>query len=169
MCAQHDNFVGFIRSWNFSDDIERVQIVIMELVFDIHFEPDGDVFLEQPPDAAVMFDGHDDLRRNGGIRHIAAATGLYKNRTTASLAGFYGGDNAFLQKKFQPPRVEFLRIPASCGRSATLSRRTAARWLDGLIHQVGKVVVRKSSSRRLELGGDFTHCCRQDIFSAELA
>src|SRR2546422_1770779 len=124
MCAEHDEFVGFVGSGNFADDVERIQIIIVELVLDIHFDSNRNLLVQHSPDPAIVLHGHNDLRWNGRIVRIPATATLNEYGAAAALSGFDGGDHTLIQKKLQAPLIEILRIVSTaCARcGATLSR-----------------------------------------------
>src|SRR2546427_10303756 len=92
MCAEHDEFVGLVVSGNFADDVERIQIIIVELVRDIHFDSNRNLLVQHSPDPAIVLHGHNDLRWNGRIVRIPATATLNEYGAAAALSGFDGGD-----------------------------------------------------------------------------
>src|ERR1041385_8526106 len=101
MRAQHDHLIRFVGAGNLSNDVERIEVIGVELVVDIHLDSDRNLFLDHSPNPAVVFDGHHDLRRDGWISHIPAAATLNKNRTAASLAGFNSRNYTFLEEELE--------------------------------------------------------------------
>jgi hypothetical protein len=71
MAADHDDLIFEVRigAGDFGDGVVAVLVVAGEFGFDVHFDGDGHVRLEEAEDAAVAFDGHDD----GGDFHFVAA------------------------------------------------------------------------------------------------
>ena len=57
----HHEFVRLIRPRNFGYDVERVQVLVVELVLDVHFKTDRDFLFDHPPDASVVLYRHDNL------------------------------------------------------------------------------------------------------------
>ena len=64
MAANHDDlfFQVGIGAGNFGDGVEAVLVVAGEFGFDVYLHRDGDMRLEQPVDAAVALNGHDEDR-----------------------------------------------------------------------------------------------------------
>ena len=168
MRAEHDKFVRLVGSGNLADDIERIQIVIIKLVLDIHFDANGNFLFQRSPDAAVMLNGHDDLRRNRRIGEIPSASALNENSAAAALAGFDGRDYTLIEIKLQPPLVE-IRSVAAAAPGAALSGTAAARRLYGLIRDVRKVLVCEPPAGSLKLRGNISHGRRHDVFASKLA
>jgi len=54
--AEHDDLVGFgfVVAGYFANDVERIQIVVVELVLDIELQRDRHFLLEQSIDAPVV-------------------------------------------------------------------------------------------------------------------
>src|SRR5438046_6728535 len=171
MCAEHDEFGGLIGARNFSDDVERIQIISVELVLDIHFDSKRNLLVQHSPDPAIVLHGHNDLRWNGRIVRIPATATLNEYGAAAALSGFDGGDHTLVHKKLQAPLIEILRIVstacASCG--ATLSRPAATWRLDRLIREVGQILVGKPASGGLELSRNVAHCRNHYALPAELS
>src|SRR2546422_1685527 len=171
MCAEHDEFVGFVGSGNFADDVERIQIIIVELVLDIHFDSKRNLLVQHSPDPAIVLHGHNDLRWNGRIVRIPATATLNEYGAAAALSGFDGGDHTLIQKKLQAPLIEILRIVSTaCARCSTTLSGPAATWrLDWLIREVGQILVGEPASGGLELGRNVAHCRNHDELPAELS
>ena len=105
MRAEHDKLVSLVGSGNLANDVERIQIVIVKLVFDIHLDANGNFLFQHSPDAPVVLDSHDDLRRNRRIREISSAPALNKHSAATALSGFNGGNYTFIQiKRTRRPR-----------------------------------------------------------------
>src|SRR5262249_25594180 len=171
MCAEHDEFVGFVSSRNFADDVEGIQIIIVELVLDIHLDSNRNLLVQHSPDPAIVLHGHDDLRRNGRIVRIPATATLNEYGAAAALSDFDGGDHALVQKKLQAPLIEILRIvsTAGAGCGSTLSRPAAAWRLDGLIREVVQILVGEPACEGLELGRNVAHSRNHDELPAQLS
>ena len=63
MRDKHHDFVRFVGATNLGDDVERVEVVVVEPVVDIHLQSHGQLLLEGAHDPPVLFDREDDLRR----------------------------------------------------------------------------------------------------------
>src|SRR5262249_55157485 len=130
MCAEHDNLIRFIGSGNLSDDVEGIEVIRIELVFDIHLDSHGNLFFEHSPDSAVVFDRHPHLRGNRRIRDVSAATTLNENRAFAASAGFDRRDYPLVGEKLEAAVIEIGRIVSTArAGSASLSGATATRRL----------------------------------------
>src|SRR5207237_5144681 len=101
MCTEHDQFVGLVGSRNFSDDVEGILIVVVELVLNFHFEAHRHLLVEQPPDASIMFDCHHHLSRYGSISRISASATLHEDGSAATGTGFEGRRDALLEEEFE--------------------------------------------------------------------
>ena len=93
MAADHDDLVLEIGigAGDLGDGVEAVLVVTGDFAFDIHLERDGHVCLEQPIDAAVVFDGGDDDRNLdcllGFIRLRAERGAIYGITASATFLG----------------------------------------------------------------------------------
>src|SRR5438034_8240732 len=156
VCAEHDEFVGFVGSRNFAGDVERIQVIIVELVLDIHLDSNRNLLVQHSPDPAIVLHGHNHLRWNGRIVRIPATATLNEYGAAAALSGFDGGDHTLVHKKLQAPLIEILRIVSAANTrcSATLSRSAAAGRLDRLIREVGQILRSEEHTSELQSHSD---------------
>src|SRR5262249_40880847 len=133
MCNEHDELVYFIGAWNLGHNVERVQIVVIKLVFNIDFESNRNFLLQYSPDPPVVLDRHDHLSRYGRVRYGPPASTLNKNRTAAAQARFHCCNDTLGQEESLTSFVECWTVaPTSLSACAPFSVASAARRLDGL-------------------------------------
>jgi len=161
MRTEHHNFIGLVRSRDFADNIEGIQILVVKLVLNIHLEPNGNLLFEQAPDAAVVFNSYDSLRRNRRIARIPAAATLHKYGSAAAGTRLNGCHDAFIDQKPQPAFVEALVILAAPA--------TTLAGLDRLVCERVQVLIRKSAAGSFKQCGHVPHGSYQYILSAQLA
>ena len=99
MRSEHDQFVCLVRYWNFCDDIERIQVVVKELVLNVHLEAHLNLFFNHSPDAAILLGGHYDLCGNGRVGLVASSPALYEESAAAALAGLNRCNYSFIEEK----------------------------------------------------------------------
>src|SRR2546425_4091506 len=131
MRSEHDQFISFVGPANLADDVERVEILIMELVLNVHLDADRHILLHHPPNPAIVFDGHHDLRRYWRICRVAAAATLDEDRAPAALARFDRRNHPLIEEELQAPLIEIRRI-ASIAASLSAAPARAARRLNRL-------------------------------------
>src|SRR5262249_60318835 len=102
VCAEHDQFLRFVGTWNFRDDVEGVLVLVIKLVFNIHLEADRNFLLQHPRDTAVMFDRHYYLCWRRRIRCIPAPAALHEHCSSAARTRLDCGDYPFLDAKPPP-------------------------------------------------------------------
>src|SRR5262252_2418014 len=156
MGAKHDELIRFIGAWNLGHNVERVQIVIIKLVFNIDFESNRNFLLQYSPDPSVVLDRHDHLSRHRRVRYASPASTLNKNRPAAARAWFNCCNDALVHEESLTPFVECWTV-ASTSACAPFSGASAARWLDGLGRQRLQFVLGKSTTRSLKLRLHFRH------------
>ena len=99
MRANHDYFLGPIRSGNFADDVERIQVFVMEPVIDVQLQSDWNALLDVPKHQSVMFGRKDDLGGNGSCVCGEIAAALHYRIAAGSVAMVDHSQYAFFQKK----------------------------------------------------------------------
>src|SRR5437870_2828853 len=120
--ANHDDLVGFVRARDFGDDVEGIRIVVVVLILNVHLDLDGQVLVEQPINAVVLFDGNDHLWSYRWIRFVAASSTLDGHCATVMGAWLEERSNALIHPKLGSLRRESLIVAAA---SATLSAAAA--------------------------------------------
>src|SRR5262245_6158014 len=113
MAAEHDDFIGLIRTGNFADDVICGQIVVVELVLSIHLDSNRNILLDHAPDAAIVLDGQNGLKRDRGILRISGASALDEHRASVALPRFEQCSDSFIKKKLQTPAIELGGLTAS--------------------------------------------------------
>src|SRR5438445_6532452 len=103
--ADDNDFVGFafVRAGDFADDVEGIEVVVVELVFDIELQGDRDLLVESLKhsiDAAVVFAGNCDPRVSWRVFLLIAAASLLNEYGSVVPAGRLDpGANAFFDEK----------------------------------------------------------------------
>ncbi len=168
VAAKHDDFVGLglIGAGNFADDVERIQVVVVELVLDIDEHGDGDFFLDHANDAAVVFVGYCDAARSWRIfLFVAAAALLNEDGAIIAARRLDPSGDAFIDQEFLDFKLEFAR-GAQLGDAVFLACLGCG---DGLRCEIGKLGVGVTVSLRLKALGTFRDSCCENELAFELA
>ena len=101
MGAEHNDLVGFgfIGTGDFADDVEGVEVVVVELVLDVHQHGDGDFLFEHANDAAVVFVSDGDTAWSRILRFVAVATLLDENCAVIAAGRLDPSGDAFLEEE----------------------------------------------------------------------
>ena len=100
--ADHHDFIFQLRigAGNFGDRVEAVLVIAGEFRFHIHLDGDRHVRFQQPVDAAITFNRHDDDGKRLGVLALVgepahAATAIVENRSAGSavVAAIAAGDH----------------------------------------------------------------------------
>src|SRR5262245_56058360 len=85
--SEHDDFAGLICSWDLTNDVEGVQIVVVELVLNVHLERDRKPLLHVTHQNAVMLGSKRRLCRHGRSVHSPIAPALNEHCSACNASG----------------------------------------------------------------------------------
>ncbi len=101
MRAEHNDLVGFgfIGAGDFADDVEGVEVVVVELVLDVHQHGDGDFLFEHANDAAVVFVSDGDTAGRRILRFVAVTALLHEYGAVIAAGRLDPSGDAFLDEE----------------------------------------------------------------------
>jgi hypothetical protein len=142
MRTEHDDFIGFVRTRNLSDDVEQGRIGIIS-VFDVGLDHHGDVLGQDAGDAAILLGWDRDCQ--GCLCRIGRAIPPYSVKAVAARGRCQCPESAFRPEKL----IANSGLPESSAPAGGLLRGLSLRRSAGPLARLSRLL---SLSGRLARG-----------------